>query len=212
MHRFLITVFLVALAGWSAQAQDPDYLPPLQDPPPIEKPKEPPPKEKEKPGKEEKPAKEEPQESAEEQTLKGVKLPTDGPGLLNYFRKRSVDKVDPEELAKLVKQLGDKKAENRDQAFRDLVSYGLLAVPHLRQASNDLDEPDIAAFAKQCLQAMEPAARSSVTAAAVRRLADSKASGSAEVLLAYLPYAEDENIFEEIKSTLTSLGVGGDKA
>src|SRR5260370_29637671 len=129
MHRFLIIVFVVALAGalagWSALAQD-YVLPALQDPPPIEKPKEPPPKEKDKPGKDEKPAKEEPQESAEEQTLKGVKLPTDGPGLLNYFRKRSVVKVDPKELAKLVKQLVDNKDTNTDLAFRDLVSYRLL--------------------------------------------------------------------------------------
>jgi HEAT repeat protein len=215
MHRFLITVFLFALAGLFvegpvlAQGQAPP--PPPKDPPPAEKPKEPPPKDKEKP-KDEKTPKEEPQETAEEQTLKAVKLPIDGPGLLNFFRKRSVDRVAPEEIAKLVKQLGDPKAENRDQAFRDLVSYGLLAVPHLRHASNDLDEPDIAALAKQCLQAMEPSTRSAVATAAVRRLAESKASGAAEVLLSYLPYAEDENIFEEIKSTLTTLGVGGDKA
>jgi HEAT repeat protein len=209
MHRFLITVLVFSLAsglaGWSALAQE------KVPAPPIEKPKDTP-KDKEKPGKEEKPAKEEPQESPEEQTLKGVKLPTDGPGLLDYFRKRSVDRVDPEEIAKLVKQLCDKKAENRDAAYRDLVSYGLLAVPQLRQASNDLDDVETAAIAKQCLQAMETSARSAVTGAAVRRLAESRASGASEVLLAYLPYAEDESIFEEIKSTLTSLGNGGGKA
>ena len=61
MHRFLIIMFLVALAGllvgWSATAQEKVPPAPPQDPPAIDKPKDPTPKEKEKPGKDEKPAK-----------------------------------------------------------------------------------------------------------------------------------------------------------
>jgi HEAT repeat protein len=134
-------------------------------------------------------------------------LPTDGPGLLDFFRKRSLDHVDNELIAKLIEQLGDKKPESRDTSFRDLVSYGLTAVPLLRRAANDLDNLDRAALARQVLQSMEPAARAAITSAALRRLVEGKASGTAEVLLAYLPFAEDERLFEEIKSTLTSIGL-----
>src|SRR6266478_93325 len=103
MHRVLSTLFVIASAGilfgCTAFAQDKTPAPPVKDEPPKvkqgkeEAKKEAPPKEKpkdEKAGKEGQPAKEEPQESPEEQTLKAAKLPTDGPGLLDFFRKRSL--------------------------------------------------------------------------------------------------------------------------
>jgi HEAT repeat protein len=223
MYRLICTLLLALSVGiiatWSAIAQDKTPAPAAQDKPKDEKPvketnkkaPEPPAKDKEKPAKDEKPAKEEPQESPEEQTLKAVKLPTDGPGLLDFFRKRSQDTIDQERIAKFIEQLGDKKPENRDAAFRDLVSYGLAAVPQLRRAANNLDDLDLAGLARQCLQAMEPTARAAITSAALRRLLESKASGTAEVLLAYLPFAEDERLFDEIKSTLISVGQSGDK-
>src|SRR6266852_4515708 len=115
MNRTFCTLLVALSAGiivsWTAFAQEKTPAPAAQDKPKDEKPvketkKEASPKEKDKPAKDEKPAKEEPQESPEEQTLKAVKLPTDGPGLLTFFRKRSIESIDKESIAKLVEQLG----------------------------------------------------------------------------------------------------------
>ena len=88
---FLMTLFLGVFACWTAVAQEKTTAPvkaKVDEKPVKETKKEAPAKDKD-----EKPAKEEPQESPEEQTLKAVKLPTDGPGLLNFFRKRSLDVI-----------------------------------------------------------------------------------------------------------------------
>src|SRR5437764_4149789 len=107
MYRLLRTSFMVLLAGvlsqWTVSAQDKAPAPPAKDPPPKEKPKVEKPKD-EKP-KDDKAAKEEPQDSPDEQTLKAAKLPTDGPGLLEFFRTRSLDTIEREKITQLVEQL-----------------------------------------------------------------------------------------------------------
>src|SRR6516162_6259833 len=98
----LVMIAVAFFGGWTVLAQDKTPAPP-KEPPPKEVPKDKE-KPKEKP-KEEKP-KEEPQDTPDEVTLKAYKLPTDPTGLLDFFHKRSVDRVDKEKLAALVKQLG----------------------------------------------------------------------------------------------------------
>ncbi|MFL5240919.1 MAG: HEAT repeat domain-containing protein [Gemmataceae bacterium] len=154
---------------------------------------------------------EEPVLSPEEQTLKSAKLQTDGPSLLEFFRKRSQLKVDRDKVIELARQLGDSDAAKRDKAYGELIALGTQALPALRQVANDLDDPEAGGMAKQCIQAMDGSAGTMITAAACHLLATSKPAGTVEVLLGYLPYAEDESIAEEIANVLNEVSAASGK-
>ena len=110
-------------------------------------------------------------------------------------------------VAELVQQLGDKIGETRDRAAGELISLGPVAIPALRQAVKDPDEPLVADRDTRCLQYLEGTQTSAIPIAAARLVAQRRPAGAAEVLLAYLPYADDEIVLEEIKLALTAVAV-----
>src|SRR5947209_6702971 len=59
--------------------------------------------------------------------------------------------------------------------------------------------------AEQCRRRIERVPSSTVSAAAARTLARLKATGAAEVLLAYLPSADDELVADEVRAALAAL-------
>src|SRR5437868_1805066 len=76
----------------------------------------------------------EPNSLADEQFLRSAGLGTDGPKLLEFFRKRTAQTADPDVVRKLVAQLSDKVPEKREQAVAELIAIGVPAVPELRAA------------------------------------------------------------------------------
>src|SRR5262245_57085883 len=62
--------------------------------------------------------------SPDEKLLKDHKLPTDGPGLLDYFKKRSSDDLTDEKLKQLVEQLDADDFDEREQAAKMLIQAG----------------------------------------------------------------------------------------
>src|SRR5262249_5166046 len=120
------------------------------------------------------------------------------------FRLRTKGEVTAEKLAELLDQLEDKAAAKRERACAELVAIGPPAIPLLRQAARDADNPEVAALAKRCLKALEkePA---TLTAAAVRLLGARRPAGTAEVLLAYLPHAENDQVLEQARIVLISV-------
>lgn len=149
--------------------------------------------------------------AADEQTLKAAGLVPTGPGLLEFFQKRTQVKVERQNLAALVHQLGDKTPAIRDRAAGELISLGLAAVPLLRQAANELDDSEAAGRARQCLQSIEGNSGASLTAAAVRCLTAQKPVGTVEALLSYLPLAEDDRVVEEITTALAETALRNGK-
>jgi HEAT repeat protein len=147
----------------------------------------------------------------DEQLLRSAGVATDDAGLLSFFRKRSQVEVDPDQVAALVQKLGSKSSEERDRAAGELVALGPLAVPALRQATRDPDEPGTATAAQKCLKFIEADNRAVLPAAAARLLVQKKAQGAAEALLDYLPFADDETVLDEIKAALSSLVSPGEK-
>jgi HEAT repeat protein len=141
----------------------------------------------------------------DEQTLRAAGLGADAPALLAFFRARTRTQADPEEVAALVARLGSPTAEERERAAGRLVSLGPLAVPALRQTTRDPDEPAPAAAARRCLQFIDGDRAGALPAAAARLLAQKRPGGAAEALLDYLPFADDENLLEEVKSALSAL-------
>src|ERR1700726_4592538 len=82
-------------------------------------------------------------QAGDEAAVKAAGLPTTGPGLLDFFRKRTAAAPDAARLTTLLKQLNDSKAEQRDQATAELIGHGPAAVPALRQAINNAENADI---------------------------------------------------------------------
>jgi HEAT repeat protein len=147
-----------------------------------------------------------PAASPDEQLLKGAGAGTTGPALLDFFKKRTAANVGKDKLADLVKQLGDKAPAARDAATADLLGYGEAAVPALRQAANNYDDPDYANRAKQCIQNIEGQQGANLVAAAAHALAASKPDGAAEALINFYPYADNDKVEEDVVAALVAVG------
>src|SRR5262249_6450031 len=77
---------------------------------------------------------------------------------------------------------------------------------------NDLESVETASRARRCLQAIEAPGGGAVPSAAARVIALRKPAGAAEVLLAYLPYADDDTVVEQIKQALAAVAYPDGKA
>jgi HEAT repeat protein len=143
---------------------------------------------------------------ADESALKAAGIPTDGPGLAAYFKKRSTTASNEAHIKELVRRLGDDEFRTREEASRQLVMLGPRARPFLQAALKDAD-PEIVRRAGDCLERI--ARDTSVTAlsAAVRVLSRRRPLNAAAVLLNYLPSAEDDRIAETIHQVLPDLAV-----
>src|SRR5262249_18782112 len=135
----------------------------------------------------------------------------DGPGLLDFFRSRTLDGADDAHIKVLVRQLGDDAFVVREVASRKLVSIGPRAREILKAALKDAD-PEIARRAEDCLRQIRDGASTSVLLAAVRVLARHRPARSVEVLLNYLPSADDESVASEVRVVLGTLAVHEGKA
>jgi HEAT repeat protein len=144
--------------------------------------------------------------SDEEKLLKEAGLPTDGPGLLDYFRRRTLSQADRERLASLVRQLGNRSFARRERASEALVAVGEAALPFLAPALHD-EDPEIVRRARLCLDEIEkiPHAANHLTAA--RLLVVRAPEEAAAVLLGYLPFADWEAVGEPLLEPLKTVGL-----
>jgi hypothetical protein len=136
---------------------------------------------------------------------------TDGPSLLEYFKKRTASEAAKARLADLVTQLGDKSFRVREKASAELVAAGRMAVPFLQSAIK-VKDLEIARRAQRCLAQIENSPELAVTLAAAQLLALRNPPGATEVILDYLPSLDDDGVEEELLITLTVVGLGKDKA
>lgn len=144
---------------------------------------------------------------ADEQVLKSANLPATGPAALEFFRRRTPADVPEKTLTDLTAQLGDKDAEAANRAFGELVGFGPAAVAVLRRAANDVDRPELAERARQCLARIEGPESAKLAAAASRVLVVFKPVGAADALLGYLPHADNDALVEEIVQALTTVAM-----
>jgi hypothetical protein len=142
----------------------------------------------------------------DEQTLRDSKLPTDGPGLIEFFKNRTIDGTLDERVKALIKQLGDEDFEKREAASQGLIAIGARAKPALEKALKETDV-EIIRRAEDCLKRINEGATATAISAAARVLAQRQPAGAVEVLLAYAPSAEDENVGEAVRVALGALAV-----
>lgn len=149
--------------------------------------------------------------------LRAAGLPSDGPGLLQEFRKRTSNDVDPNKIPGLIQQLGDDSFPVRERASAQLLAYGRIAVPLLRKAAAESKDLEIVRRAETCVLRILADADGFPAGAALRTIARSKPVGAAEVLLAYLPFfapkvaplpfAPNEDPVGEVQRTLAQVAV-----
>lgn len=142
--------------------------------------------------------------SGDEALLRSVGISTDGPGLLRYFRLRAQGEAKTEELAALIEQLGDKSPIAARKASGELAALGAPAIPALRRAVKDPDQPQTVRLAKRCLHALEQQP-GRLSSSAARLITQRRPRGATEALLAFLPFAEDDGVVEEIRLALATV-------
>jgi hypothetical protein len=149
-------------------------------------------------------------QAADEGILKQAGLGSDGPALVEYFRKQTPTAAERARLTQLIKRLGDPSFRVREKASRDLVKAGRPALPYLRPAA---DGPDLETSrrARRCVAAVEARWGQAVPAAAARTLAHRRPPGALAALLAYLPQA-DPDLEDEFFAALADLGLRDGRA
>ncbi len=144
----------------------------------------------------------------DERTLKTVGMPADGPAMLDYFKKRTLPEVDPKAVAQLVKDLADDDFATREKAFTALALLGPAATNGLKDAEGNPDAELRKRIADLKIR-IDTKAEPAIQAAAARLLAKLKPAGTTEILLAYLPFATDAYVVDEICKTLGALALVG---
>src|SRR5262249_43820618 len=120
---------------------------------------------------------------------------------LAYFRKRVLADADRDRIQSLIKKLSDDSFDVREQATNDLLAAGAMAAPLLRQAAKSSDA-EVVERAQNCLKHLQADRTDLDVVTAARLLAFCKPAGAAEVLLSFLPFAEDDASIEATLSVL----------
>ena len=144
--------------------------------------------------------------AADEQILKSADhLASDGPALLDFFRNRTVQGADQNRLDRLIRQLGHDDFEMRERASEELMVLGPVARPLLVSA--------VQPGSRGCSSGAGSACRTCKRGSAPRSLRQRpacwrcKPAGTAEVLFAYLPFADDETVAGEIRKALVAVAL-----
>jgi hypothetical protein len=146
------------------------------------------------------------QTRADEQAVRHAGLATDGPALVEFFRKRTPGADARQTIDALVRKLSHRSYRVRENACLELVVLGPPAVNRLKQAARSKD-PEVARRAKRCLTEIDKSIQPELTSAAARLLAQRKPPQAVATLLDYLPFAPKDEVTDEIVSALASIGV-----
>ena len=149
---------------------------------------------------------------ADESALAAARLPATDKAVRNFFHKRSQPPPARAAIEQLARALGSENASEADDAQGELVSIGAPVVPVLREVANRVDAVRASRRAKEVLQLIEGPRADRLPVEAARLLAARKAPGTAEALLACLPFADNDAVFEEFVSALTAVGFPDGKA
>ncbi|MCI0641118.1 MAG: hypothetical protein L0Y70_18740, partial [Gemmataceae bacterium] len=144
--------------------------------------------------------------------LKTHSIGADEPALLAFLRKRTLSEGDQNRLEQLVRELGSPSFSVRDRASRLLTKEGPPAIAFLKPALLDADL-ETSRRAARCLEEIRRGPGAALPAAAVRLLAqppkskEHPSAAAVRVLLAYVPFADDDAVEDEVFAALTQLSV-----
>jgi hypothetical protein len=141
--------------------------------------------------------------AVEEKALQAAARADDAAATLDFFRKHTPDAAQRQRLRALVRDLSDDSFEARQKASAELSAAGPVAAAFLRAAARSPD-PEVARRAAACRRSARPA-RTEVLLSAVRLAVRRRPPETDAVLLAYLPFAEEESVAEEVRASLAAL-------
>jgi HEAT repeat protein len=132
--------------------------------------------------------------------------------LLAFFRGRTLSEEDQKRFRALVRALGNDSYVVREQATQNLLKGGIRVLPFLKEAEYD-SNVERSRRAQDCMKKVRDSNNTALPIAAAHLLArppQKKDVSSAEIirtLLAYIPFADDEAVEEEILTCLTLLSL-----
>lgn len=141
----------------------------------------------------------------DEEMLRAARLPYRGDDVLTFFRTRIAKITDPGQIQPWIDKLADKEEAVRDQAIGRLIGIGPGAIPLLRKVVNAGDKSRVEEAGK-CLDLLDGPGAGDLALSALRAVDSVRPEGAVDVLLQYLPLADDESVMEQIQSVLTTLG------
>jgi len=148
---------------------------------------------------------------ADEAILRAARLGASADDAVAFFRLRTPPGPDRKKVVELVGRLGGDDLAARDVAHRELVAIGPPALPFIREAVNNIDEAEAATRARQIVAAVGGEKAAELVIHNARLLAAKKPAAAAEVLLDYLPFAENNDSFHECEAALLAVAMPGGK-
>lgn len=150
---------------------------------------------------------------ADEKLVKEQKLDITEAALLEFFRKRTLSEDDQKKFRALVKAMGHYSYAIREQAYQGLLKEGIPVIPFLKESASFDSDVERKRRCEELLDKIREKNNPGVPIAAAHLLArpqEKKDKSPAELirtLLAYIPFADDENVEEEILTSLTLLSL-----
>jgi hypothetical protein len=138
-------------------------------------------------------------------------LASEGPDLLNEVSKRTLTETQMNQAQVLIDKLGDDAFETRQVAQNTLKKMGSTIIPLLRQGLKHADL-EVRNRCRECLTAIEADKTVPLSPVTARLIALRKPKGATEALLAYLPFAEDDTLADELQVALNMVAYPSGKA
>jgi HEAT repeat protein len=147
-------------------------------------------------------------EDTDEEILRRAKLSTETEALLKFFQKRTLSENERPAVERLVRQLGSDDYRTREKAILELVARGAAVLELLRSSHPTINSLEMSRRVENAIQRIRANnVGPEVPAAVVRVLAQRKPAELVETLIEYIPYAENDNVVEEIRLALTREGI-----
>lgn len=133
---------------------------------------------------------------------------SEGPGLLEELRKRTLTEENRLKGLKLIKQLGDDDFITREKASVEIKALGSIMLPLLRQAAKS---PDIETRSRieACLSVLERDKTLPLSVTTARLVGIRKPAGATEAILGFIPFADEEQTLAELQTVLNGIVASG---
>ena len=148
------------------------------------------------------------QRKADLETIKSAGYADDVKSLTDFFRSHTVTEADKGRILAIIKRTAEEDFDAREQASEELSKCGVPAIALLKSAINNKEtDPEVVRRCDLALKIIEKVPTRALAMSAARLLANQKQDGITEVLLNYLPLADDESVGDEIRNTFAALAV-----
>ncbi len=151
-------------------------------------------------------------QSGDENLLKGAKIDTTDAALLEFFRKRTLNEQDQKRFLGLVHEMGHSAYSVRMRASAQLEKEGPAVLSFLKTVEFDINV-EMSRRARDVLDKIREKNNTAIPIAAAHLLArpstkqDASVGEAIRTLLAYVPFADDDAVEEEVFTCLTLLSL-----